>query len=319
MGTLGMIFGGLLLLAGGAELLVRGAVAVARRLGMSPLLIGLTLVGFGTSSPELVTSVTAALTNEPAIAISNVVGSNISNILFVLGAAAALTAIRIDPTVFRRDAAWTAASALLLLGFALAGGIGRLGGAAMIVALVAYLLHVVYGARRQASLAARTGAVLAEHAKPLKGHPAVSVVVAVGGIALTIVGAALLVEGATRIALLVGASETVIGLTIVAIGTSLPEMTTSIVAALRGEADIAYGNVIGSNIFNILLVLGGSAVARPILVPAEIARFDIWVLMAATGLLIYFGWSGFRLTRREGAILIGAYAAYLLYLVIRSA
>ncbi|MBX3531946.1 MAG: calcium/sodium antiporter [Rhizobiaceae bacterium] len=314
MDTYLAIIGGLVLLAGGGNLLVRGAVALARSLGLSPLLIGLTLVGFGTSSPELVTSVTAALQGSAGIAVGNIIGSNIANILLILGIAGLMAPIHVSPDGFGRDAFWLAASAAVLVALALAGSVGRLVGAAMLVALALYVTHVAHGERRPRGLSQRAGEALGERSQGWPSRPLPAAAVAATGIVALVAGSVLLVRGATDLAFVLGVPETIIGLTIVAVGTSLPEMTTSLVAALQRQTDIAYGNVVGSNIFNILFILGASAIAAPFGMPPEIAQLDIWVLLAATGVLVFFGWTGFRLNRIEAAVFVAAYVAYVAYL-----
>ncbi len=310
---------GLLLLVAGAEMLVRGAVAIARRLGVSPLLIGLTLIGFGTSTPELVTSVTAALEGAPGIAVGNVVGSNTANILLILGLAALIQPIAVNPKGFRRDAVWIMASALVLLALVMVGGIGRLAGIGMIAALVAYVVYVYRTERTSPAIAHSASRGLVEKAPVGPSRPAVAVVMALAGIATTVLGADLLVDGAITLARRLAVSETIIGLTIVAVGTSLPEMVTSLLAAWRRQSDIAYGNIVGSNIYNILFILGVTALAEPVAIPAQIAELDIWVMLAATALLVFFGASGFRLSRWEGIAFLAAYAAYVWYLIGLSA
>ncbi len=308
------IAGGFVLLIGGGEMLVRGAVSVARALKVTPLLIGLTLVGFGTSAPELVTSVVAALEGSPGIAAGNIVGSNIANILLVLGLAALVHPLGIDPKGFRRDALWLMAASLALLALVLWGDMDRPSGIALIAAIVVYVVRVARSEPAEPDVTAtarqaRGGKALSQ---PLR--PGLAVLLAGAGIAATILGARLLVSGAIELARLLAVSETVIGLTIVAVGTSLPEMVTSLVAAYRRQADIAYGNIVGSNIYNILFILGVTATVQPIPIPVQIARLDIWVMLAATGLLVYFGRSGFSLTRWEGAAFVATYAAYVWYL-----
>lgn len=304
MGTYVTLIIGLILLAGGADALVRGSLAIARLMGLSPLLIGLTLVGFGTSTPELVTSVTAALGGSAGITFGNVVGSNVANILLILGLGGLIAPVRIELRGFPRDAAWLAASALVLLGMVFWGSIGRVSGALMLAGVVAYVMHV--WRTDSAKAEAHPASMAISDAPNLPAHPLRSAVLAFAGIAATVVGANLLVQGSTDLARQFAISETVIGLTIVAVGTSLPEMMTTLVAAWRRQADIAYGNIVGSNIFNILFILGAAALAAPYEVPAEISRLDIWVMLAATSLLILFGWTGYKLSRVEGVILLSA-------------
>ncbi len=305
------ILGGLVLLLAGGEYLVRGAVAVASRMGVSPMLIGLTLVGFGTSTPELVASLNAAMAGAPGIAVGNVVGSNIANILLILGIAAVISPMVIHREAFRRDGPVMLGAALLMTAVALYGWAGRGVGAVFVVLLVAYMIYGYVSDRRQQDAAAKLHAAEAEEVMP--AHPAIwsGLVMAIGGIAAVVFGADLLVDGAIVIARDLGMSESLIGLTLVAIGTSLPELVTSVMAAIRRHGDVAFGNVVGSNIFNVLGILGVTALVEPIAVPAEIAGFDVWVMLATSLLLLAFAASGWRLTRGEGALFVAAYAAYI--------
>lgn len=302
---------GFLLLFAGGELFVRGSVAIARRTDISPLLIGLTLVGFGTSLPELFTSVQAALLGSPGIAIGNVVGSNTANVLLVLGLAVLIHPMRIGPRAFLRDGTVVFLVALIAVAVVLFGRLDRMVGAGLLVLLLAYIGLVFRQDRGARTVVPERGA-----APGPELHPALAALFAGGGLAVTVLGASLLVAGSIALARLAGLSETVIGLTIVAIGTSLPEIVTALVAAYRRETQLAFGNVIGSNIFNVLGILGATALVQPISVPREIAYFDIWVMLAATAMLVRFSMSGWRLTRYEGAFLLLAYAVYAGYLFL---
>lgn len=306
---------GLLLLLVGGELLVRGAVASAKALGVSPLLIGLTLVGFGTSTPELVTSVTAALNGSPGIAVGNVVGSNIANILFILGLSAVIYPLAVDPKGFKRDAVMLVFAALACLAVALYGRMGMLVGIAFIASLLAYVVYVYLQEKRAPDEAALVAEHRAEDARQGPGSMALSLAMAVGGIAITIFGARFLVDGSIALAKDLGISDTIIGLTIVAVGTSMPELVTSVMAAIRKHSDVAYGNIVGSNIFNVLFILGTTSIIAPIDMPAQIAAFDIWVMLAATALLVLFARTGITLQRWEGCVFVGCYAAYTGYLI----
>lgn len=306
-----LVLGFVLLVAGG-EALVRGAVSVATRFKVSPLLIGLTLVGFGTSTPELVTSLQAAFAGLPGIAVGNVVGSNLANILLILGVAAAIMPISVDPVAFRRDGTALAVATLLALGVILLGSLDRWMGVVLLAALAAYLV-VAYRSDR-ASVAA-TSAEDAPEAASLPGSVWLALGLAVGGIVLTIIGARFAVDAAVSLALLWGMSETVVGLTIVAVGTSLPELVTSVMAALRRQSGLAFGNVVGSNIYNILGILGVTALVRPIPIPERIAQFDVWVMAAATLALIAAVLAWRRLGRGTGLVFLAAYAAYTAWLV----
>lgn len=296
---------GLALLVAGGELLVRGAVTIAMRLRVSPLLIGLTIVGFGTSAPELVTSLQAAFAGAPGIAIGNVVGSNTANILLILGLAAVLAPIPVARPSFLRDGTVAAVAALACLAVTLTGSLSRPSGLILVAMLAAYLVWAARNERTAPEVADPHGESVAGGSMP------VAVALAVGGLAATVLGARLLVSSAVELAALAGVSDTVIGLTVVAIGTSLPELVTAVVAAYRCQPDIAFGNVVGSNIYNVLGILGITAAVHPIPVPAEIIRFDIWVMLAATAALTLAAVTGWRITRAEGAAMLVGYAAYL--------
>ena len=313
MVALGLI-GGFALLVIGGESLVRGSVAVARRMGVSPLLIGLTLVGFGTSTPELVTSLEASLVGAPGIAMGNIIGSNIANILLILGIAAVIRPLQTEPRAFYRDGSMLVLSTVACVVLSLTGAVGGLAGTALVALLLAYLVFTYWKERTQpdASAAMHTGE--ADSVAPAPRSIWLSLLFTFGGITLTILGAQILVDNAILLARSLEVSEAIIGLTIVAVGTSLPELVTSVVAALRGQSEVAFGNVIGSNIFNVLGVLGITALVQPIAVPAEILDFDLWVMLGATALMVAFSVTGWRLTRLEGAIFLGLYTAYITWL-----
>jgi len=311
--ALSLLFG-LVALYFGGELLVRGSVSLARRLGVSPLLIGITLVGFGTSTPELVTSLDAALRGSAGIAVGNVVGSNTANILLILGLAALLSPIACDPRAFRRDAGMMLIAALAAVAVCLWGSIGLATGAVFLALLLAYLVHTYRSERLNHSASAELHAAEATLAEPGPQAMWLSLSFAVGGIALTIGGAHLLVDGAVALAQTLGVSDTVIGLTIVAVGTSLPELVASVVAARRRQGDIALGNVLGSNIYNILGILGVTAIVRPLEIPLQILALDIWVMLGATLLLIGFATVRSRLSRRKGLAFLGLYGLYVAWL-----
>ncbi|KAA9007162.1 calcium/sodium antiporter [Histidinibacterium aquaticum] len=302
---------GLLGLVAGGELLVRGSVGIAQRLGIPPLVIGLTLVGFGTSTPELVTSLQAAFAGSPGIAVGNIVGSNIGNILLILGLAALMRPIVVAPAAFRRDGTVLVAATLICLGLVVLGDIGRGLGGGIFVLLLAYLTFTLWQERSGGTAAGEVYASEAEVVAPPAQSMGRLILTAVGGLAITIIGARFLVTGAISVAGALGISETVIGLTVVAVGTSMPELVTSIIAVRKGEGDVAFGNIVGSNIFNILGILGLTALAHPLAVPVEIIRFDIWVMLAATAALVVFAMTGWRIGRREGGILFLAYGAYV--------
>ena len=295
---------GLVLLLAGGEALVRGAVLAATRLGVSPLVIGLTLVGFGTSTPELVASLQAAAAGAPGLALGNVVGSNIANVLLILGLAAVIAPVAVSRGAFLRDGAAVVGASLALAALALYGTVGRLAGAALLVALALYTLNTLRSER--------TGwqEVATEEDTPPGGLWR-GLGLAALGIAGVVVGAEFLVRSALVLARGFGVSETVIGLTLVAVGTSLPELATSAVAALRGQSAVALGNVLGSNLFNVLGIAGLTAMVTPLPVPPEIAGRDVWLMLAAALALAAAGMTGWRIDRREGAAFLAAYAGVL--------
>ena len=308
-----------MLLAVGAEALVRGAARLAAALGISSLVIGLTVVAFGTSSPELVVSVSSALSGRPDLALGNVVGSNILNVLFILGASAAITPLVVAQQLVRVEVLLMIGVSAVTLLLARDGTIGRAEGAALFAGLVAYVVYAVRASRRESA------AVRAEYeqefgAPPRRGARAIALDVALiaGGLGLLVLGANWLLEGAVALARSLGLSELVIGLTVVALGTSLPEVATSLLAALRGERDIAVGNVVGSNLFNLLGVLGIASAVAPggVPVPATARALDLPVmLVVALACLPIFG-SGHVIRRWEGFFLLGGYAAYTTYLAL---
>jgi cation:H+ antiporter len=297
---------GLALLIIGGDLLVRGAVDIARHLGVSPLLIGLTLVGFGTSTPELVASVQGALAGSPGIAVGNVVGSNICNILLIIGLAALIHPLGTPRAAFQRDGGMMLLAAIICTALVLIGHLDRPVGAGLLAILVAY----VYYCYRRERLA--SGAPQSTEAPALSWF--VALLAFAGGLVLTIYGARLLVLAAIEFARAAGISETILGLTVVAVGTSLPELVASVIAGVRRQPTVAFGNILGSNIYNVLGILGTTALVRPIAIPAEIAQLDIWVMLGATVSLLIIAVSNWRVSRWEGAALLAAYAVYLGYL-----
>ena len=304
------LIGGLVLLAGGGEFLVRGASSLAARLGLSSLVIGLTVVAFGTSAPEVAVSLGATLDGRSAIAVGNVVGSNAFNVLFILGASALIAPLAVSRQILRVDVPIMIAVSVLALVMALDGKYGLIDGLVMLAAFAGYVVFTVREGKRQAA---------ADEPAEVKGPAWLSFALVAGGLALLVLGARFFVAGAIDLARLLGLSETVIGLTIVAAGTSLPEVATSIMAAVRGQRDIAVGNVVGSNIFNVLLILGLSAVVgRGLEVPASILRFDLPVMLAAAIALAPIALVRGHLARWEGGFFLAAYVAYVTYLVLDS-
>ncbi|MDP3340176.1 calcium/sodium antiporter [Frigidibacter sp.] len=288
----------------GGEFLVRGAVGIARKFGLSPLVIGLTVVGFGTSMPELLVSVQAALGGTPAIAMGNVVGSNIANILLILGVAAVIAPISVAFGPLRRDLAVMLAATLVLWGMILGGYLGRIEGFILFAGLVAFL----WAALRSGTAEEEETDATASVALPPLWR---SVLIAVAGLAVLMISARLLIDAATELARAFGISEAVIGLTIVAIGTSLPELATSVVAAMRKQADIAVGNVVGSNIFNILGILGMTAIIAPIPVEPRFAGIDMGLAFVAAAGLAFISWKWGRLGRPAGTGLLLVYVGYI--------
>lgn len=315
------LIGGLVLLIAGGELLVRGAVQVASGLGVSPLVIGLTLVGFGTSTPELVTSVQAALSDAPGIAYGNIVGSSIANILLIVGVAALISPMIIASVALKRDGMVMLAVAVVFSAIAFAMPLERIVGLIFVAALIGYVYlafrqekasaNVGHGAVYDKSLALQeTDVALAPPASPRKSL-LVSTLIALGGLVLVVIGGRFLVEGAIALARGFGISETVIGLTIVAVGTSMPELVTSLVAGIRKQGDVAFGNIVGSNIYNILGIGGFTALIAPGAVPDEIVTFDNLVMIGVSLVLVVFAWTGLRIARWEGAVLLTGYVVYV--------
>jgi cation:H+ antiporter len=316
-----LLLAGFVVLIVGGELLVRGAVRVAERAGMSELLIGLTIVGFGTSAPELVASVEAALAGSPGIAWGNIVGSNLANSLLILGTASMILPVVVPRGPLWRDGGLALAATVVLWLVASTTGITIAIGSAFLIVLLAYLAYA-YRAERTQPVGATA---LHEKAEALEVsdthlHDAEplwrSILILVLGIVLIVMGGRWLVEGAIDLARLVGMSEAVIGLTVIAIGTSLPELVTSVIAAYKGASAVALGNVLGSNIFNLLLIGGVTAVIAPGTIPGEITNFGLPVLIAASVLLLIFAATGRKITRWEGGILLATYLVLLVYNVV---
>jgi cation:H+ antiporter len=289
---LAFILVGVGLLTAGGEALIRGSLAAARRLGVSPLLSGLLIVGFGTSAPELVVSVDAAINERPDIAIGNVVGSNIGNVLLILGLCALITPLAVAPIVLRRDAATVVAASVLFL--LLAGGqaLVRLDAAVLLAGLAAYLIWAYRSERFRAAPSRTLHEAEAAELAAVPHTVAWTVAAIVGGLLLLIAGSQVLLTGAVGMAERMDISEALIGLTLVAVGTSLPELSISVIAALRRHADVAVGNVLGSNIFNLLGILGVSALLQPLPIPVRILQFDQWVMLAAALVLALFLYTG---------------------------
>lgn len=304
-----LFIAGLVLLVIAAEWLVRGSVSLARRLGITPLIIGLTVVAFGTSAPEMAVSVEAALLGSGALAIGNVVGSNIANIGLILGASALITPLIVQAQIIRLDGMVMIGASLLVLLIAFGGEITRLYGAVFVLALIAYVVRSIKHSRRQA---ANEPVDLPLQARSLT----MELLLIIVGLGTLIFGADLMVDGAVAIANHFGISQAIIGLTIVAVGTSLPEVATSLVAAVRRQGDIAVGNIIGSNIFNLLAILGVAAMVKP-LNTEGITMADWWVMLGISVFAMGLMRSGLKLSRWEGGLLLAGYATYIAYLATR--
>ncbi|MDO5502124.1 MAG: calcium/sodium antiporter [Actinomycetia bacterium] len=306
----GLVIAGLVLLVGGGEGLVRGASAIARRLGMSPIVVGLTIVAFATSSPELAVSVGAVLRDEPEIAVGNVVGSNIANILLILGISALLLPLLARRRLVKIDVPVMVGLSVLLLILALDGRISTFDGLLLLAIVLAHMAWSVWSGMR--------GGTKVESAdeKVLGWLPALALVL--GGVGLLVLGSQWLVSGASDIARSLGLSNLVIGLTVVAIGTSLPELAASIVAVRKGERDLAVGNIVGSNIINIGIVLGLPAMIAGggIPVPSAALALDIPLMIAAALALAPIAFTGYVIRRWEGGLFLALYISYVVYLVL---
>ncbi|MHB1450874.1 MAG: calcium/sodium antiporter [Coriobacteriia bacterium] len=306
---------GFVLLFGGGEGLVRGAVAVARRFGLSSLLIGLTVVAAGTSAPELLVSLSAALKGNADIAIGNVVGSNIFNVLGVLGISALIAPIIVKPAEVKRDTLIMVVAMIALAAAAQFGVIGWPVGLVLIAAIVGYTVYSYHTELREKPA---PSAELHEHeGEEFEGPSSLwlGLLYIALGLGALVIGSQLLVSGATDIARTFGVPEAVIGLTLVAIGTSLPELATSIAAAFRGHSDVAVGNVVGSNIFNALFIIGTTAIVRPIHVAESMARLDVWIMVAVAVVLVPLLIGKGRIGRIAGVALTASYAAYAVMLL----
>lgn len=309
---------GLALLAGGGEALVRGATTVARIAGLTPAVIGLTVVAAGTSLPELVVSIMAALHGTPDIAVGNVIGSNIFNVGMVLGAAALVAPLVVHGAAVRLE--WPVMFLASWIGFLLMRdhSLDRLEGGFFVVSLVVFTAYSVYIARHEVSREEHTDYASETDTRSL--HPrrrelGLSILAVVLGSGLLVLGGKYLVDGSVAIARYAGMTERVIGLTIVAAGTSAPELAASLVAAYRGRTDLALANIIGSNIFNILGILGVTALLHPIPVAAGIVQTDAWWMLGFAVVLLPMMWTGRRISRPEGGLLLAGYGLYLLTLL----
>ena len=313
--------GGLVCLVVGAELLVRGAASIATRLGIAPIIIGLTVVALGTSAPELAVSVSAGLSGEGDVAFGNVAGSNIVNILLVLGGSAVIAPLLVSQRIIRLDIPLLVGVSVVALLLSLDNEIGRLDGLLLSAGILAYTGWLIRAAHREREedLLTEYGTAVEELEVEVIDKPLpVQVAFVMAGLVVLVVGSQLLVASATDIAASLGVSDLVIGLTVVALGPSLPELATSLLAAYRGQRDIAVGNVVGSNLFNIMCVLGLTGIVSPDPIPVSDTslQVDFPVMLAATVVLLPIIWKGFAIRRWEGLVLIVLYALYVTFLIL---
>jgi cation:H+ antiporter len=307
-----MTIGGLALLLFGGEVLIRGAVGLAKRAGISPFIVGLTIIGFGTSAPEVVVSVDAALSGSPGIAVGNVIGSNVANILLIVGAAALFMPLAVHPDALKRDGTMMAFATVLFIAIALMGTATWYHGVIAITVLIAYLAYSIWSDRQGNDAVAQMHSDEGELLQSGLPDKLWVMLLALGiGLVALVAGSRFAVIGASAIAREAGISEEVIGITLVAFGTSLPELATAMVAAARKQADVCIGNVIGSNIFNLLGITGAAAIAAPLPFAASVVTFDIWVLLAVTVLFMWFMLTGRRIQRWEGLVLLLLYFTYI--------
>lgn len=322
--SLGLVVVGLVFLTGGGELLIRGSTRLASLLGISPLIIGLTIVAFGTSAPELAVSLQAAFAGNASIAVGNVAGSNQFNLLFILGLCAIISPLLVQSQLIKVDVPIMVVCSALVTALAWDGRITRSEGVVLALLAVAYTALQVILSRRdkksvQEEFAAEYGSPPSEKTAPWLGTLRSLAFVAAGGVCL-VFGADWLVQGAVSLAHFFGVSDAMIGLTLVAAGTSLPEVVTSVLATLKGERDIAVGNVVGSNIYNLLLILGASSALSPegIKVIPSLAHFDLPLMAVAAAVSLPVFVSGKRISRWEGALFFTAYVGYTVYLVLNA-
>jgi len=314
-----LIIFGIALVLKGADLLTEGASALARRMNVSEIIIGLTIVAAGTSAPELFVSLVSALNDTPDLAVGNVVGSNTMNAMLIVGTAAIVAPMTISRSTVKKDIPFAVGASLLLILIAIDSHLGTADGLILLLGFAAFMSYTLMQAKQgNAATAGATDSQLDEKlpttASSKRQSPWLSTVLMLGGLAMLIVGSNLFVTSATNVALALDISEGIIGLTIVAGGTSLPELATSVVAARKGQSAIAIGNVIGSNVFNILLILGATAVISPLQIEG-ITTIDMAVMLASVAAVWLFSFTKFTVERWEGALLVGGYMAYLGWLI----
>ena len=302
---------GFVFLMGSADILVRGAVGLARRLDISPLVIGMTIVAFGTSVPEFLVSMDATLAGSSAMALGNVVGSNLANMLLIVGATAVLKPIQVKPFALFGDSMVLLGCSALFAWFCWLGPIYRIQGGVMLLIMAVFLVSSYWRDFHEGGVSEEGHLEEIKNFEGLKSLRQIWLAL-LAGLAGVVFGADLLVEGGVEMAEVLGVSDEVIGLTVFAIGTSLPELAASVVAAMRGHTDMALGNVVGSNLFNILIVVGGVAMVAPLEVPQQILEFDLWLMLVVTVLMLPFIVGGWRIGRRVAVTFLAGYVAYVI-------
>ncbi len=306
----GMVIGGLLLLFWGGEWVIGGSVSLARKFGISPLIIGLTVLGFGTSAPELMVSADAALAGKPGIALGNVIGSNIANVFLVLGLSSLFCATLCNAPRIRRNTLFVVGASGLFIALCFTGELVAWHGILLLFLLALFLWYSVRVARAVPDEAQEAERELGDHAVP-QGSLAALILRLAGGLIALLIGADLLVNGASDIARSMGVPESVIGLSLVAFGTSLPELATAFTAVRRGHCDVALGTVLGSNMFNLLGVMGVTAVIANVPVDPGFLKHDLWVMLAAAVCILPFALKRTQIGRGVGAVFVIAYGTYI--------
>lgn len=313
----GIFLGGLAALVFGADWMVKGSSSIALRLGITPLIVGCTVVAFGTSMPEMVVSLAAVLTKSDDISIGNIIGSNIANLALILGAAAVIRPIEVHSDVIKREFPVMIAASVAFCVLALDGEISRMDGAMLLGGMGAYLMMMLWLARKEMADAKSATSLTDLDVDPGESTTAMDAMKIVAGIVGLTVGAHFMVQASVSIAAELGIPQMVVGIAIVAVGTSLPELATSVVAALRNESDISVGNVIGSNIFNILCVIGVVGTIAAISVGADALSTDLWIMLGVAVLAWPIMWMRKRISRFEGAVMLVLYFAYTFWLFVR--
>lgn len=299
----------------GAEWLVRGAASLALRFGIRPLVVGLTVVALGTSMPEFLVNFFAAFSEEDSLALGNIIGSNICNIALILGLSALILPLSVQPETLRKEYPLMVFVMLLFYFISLDGMISQLDGLMLVLLLIAFLIFLVLDTRRHADRRKLEAVTTLPEGDVLMSVPK-KIVHLLGGMVMLTVGARLMVHGATNIAEAMGISNMVIGLTVVAIGTSLPELAASVVGALKNEADLSVGNILGSNLLNVLFVVGLVALIRPLQVEPSSISIHFPVMLGFTVLLLPLAWTQYRITRLEGGLLVTGFLVYMVYLIV---